>query len=454
MVLAIFGALCTTGRPCVHSQFEKHSLPPVGMYCCSQIRTSDMSAHSISHGDRLEGTPRIFVVVDAYLPGFKSGGPLRTIENMVDRMKGLEFFIFTRDRDFLDSAPYTEICVERWNDIGRAKVFYSAGMTMRSIRRQISAVKPDLIYLNSLFSSSTIKVLLMRRAGLLPAIPVVLAPRGECSPGALGLKRLKKQAYLAVATQLLYRDLIWQATSEFEKADIEHALGHGLLIRIASNLPPRQIDPMPLQKPPKQSGAVKIVYLSRISEKKNLHYFLSLLRTLHGEVEFDIWGPMEDESYWKRCQTEIAAMPSSVRVVFRGPVQHENVRRMMESYHFFALPTLGENFGHVVLEAWTGGCPVLISDQTPWVNLEAKGAGWDMPLAEVSLWRAVLQTCIDMDQLTYTSWSESCRQYLRDWTSSSTLEQDNYALFAEALQAVPTPAPRTPTAQSSRRSYD
>ncbi len=38
-----------------------------------------MSAHYISQNGRLEWSPRIFVVVDVYLPGFKSGGPLRTI---------------------------------------------------------------------------------------------------------------------------------------------------------------------------------------------------------------------------------------------------------------------------------------------------------------------------------------------------------------------------------------
>jgi glycosyltransferase involved in cell wall biosynthesis len=416
-----------------------------------------MSAHSISHNGRVEWPPRIFVVVGVYLPGFKSGGPLRTIENMVDRMEGFKFFIFTSDRDSGDDAPYTEIRPEQWNDVGKAKVFYSAGMTMRSIRRQISAVKPDLIYLNSLFSSGTIKVLLMRRAGLLPAIPVVLAPRGQCSRGALGLKRLKKQAYLAVAPRLLYRDLIWQATSEFEKADIEHALGHalghGLRIRIASDLPPRQIDLMPRQKPRKQSGAAKFVYLSRICKMKNLHYFLSLLRTFRGEVELDIWGPIEDESYWMRCQAEIAAMPSSVKVAFRGPAEHECVPKIMENYHFFVLPTLGENFGHVVLEAMTGGCPVLISDQTPWVNLEARHAGWDIPLAE-AMWSAVLQTCVDMDQLTYTAWSESSRRYLSEWMSSSALLQDNYALFVEVLQAAPTRAPRTASEQFCGRNFD
>ena len=49
-------------------------------------------------------------------------------------------------------------------------------------------------------------------------------------------------------------------------------------------------------------------------------------------------------------------------------------------YHFFILPTLGENFGHVFIEALAAGCPLIISNRTPWLELEKKGIGWDIPL--------------------------------------------------------------------------
>jgi hypothetical protein len=45
----------------------------------------------------------------------------------------------------------------------------------------------------------------------------------------------------------------------------------------------------------------------------------------------------------------------------------------LAEYDLFLFPTLGENYGHVISEALASGCPVVISDQTPWRNLEAEG---------------------------------------------------------------------------------
>lgn len=47
---------------------------------------------------------------------------------------------------------------------------------------------------------------------------------------------------------------------------------------------------------------------------------------------------------------------------------------------YFFVPTKGENFGHVFIEALSAGVPILVSDKTPWRDLEAKGVGWDISL--------------------------------------------------------------------------
>ena len=39
-------------------------------------------------------------------------------------------------------------------------------------------------------------------------------------------------------------------------------------------------------------------------------------------------------------------------------------------------PTLGENYGHVIQEALSAGCACLLSDQTPWQDLEEHGVGY------------------------------------------------------------------------------
>ena len=55
---------------------------------------------------------------------------------------------------------------------------------------------------------------------------------------------------------------------------------------------------------------------------------------------------------------------------------------MLGKHHVFLFPTLGENFGQVILEAMTAGCAILISDATPWRGLQEKGYGWELPLAQ------------------------------------------------------------------------
>ena len=64
--------------------------------------------------------------------------------------------------------------------------------------------------------------------------------------------------------------------------------------------------------------------------------------------------------------------------------------------HLFVLPTEGENFGHAIFEALAVGCPILISDQTPWRKLSEKKAGIDLPLSRIRFTQA-MQYFVDLD---------------------------------------------------------
>src|SRR2546427_3868581 len=160
--------------------------------------------------------PIVLALVRYYLPGYKSGGPVRTIVNLVDHLSDdIEFLIVTSDRDALDPAPYSDIRVDAWNRVGKALVYYvsPAKQTVRGFLSLIAHTHHDVLYLNSFFDPIfTQRPLLARRLGLLPSKPVVIAPRGEFSAGALTFKRWKKLPYKWFAATLgLYRGLIWQA---------------------------------------------------------------------------------------------------------------------------------------------------------------------------------------------------------------------------------------------------
>ena len=86
----------------------------------------------------------------------------------------------------------------------------------------------------------------------------------------------------------------------------------------------------------------------------------------------------------------IAALPPHVRVQWHGETPNEGVVAAMAKTDLFFLPTAGENFGHAIFEALSSGVPALISDQTPWRQLEAAKAGWDLPLAQSDRWVAAI----------------------------------------------------------------
>jgi len=381
----------------------------------------------------------IVVFSDYYIPSYKAGGPIRSLSNIVDQLGNeFNFKVITRDRDFGDCTPHSEVMVDTWHSVGKAQIFYLSpqNLSLKVLHHLICSINPDIIYLNSFFSLVfTIKPLILWRLRLIPNLPVIVAPRGEFSSGALVLKSFKKYIYLTVAKLLgFYRGVVWHASSKYEEKDIRHCFGNCAKVIIAPNIPSLVTGlRMTLSKHKKTAGNLKIVFLSRISRKKNLYSALKILDNLEGEVQFNIYGPLEDLNYWAECKRIINLLPNNIRVQYMGAVEHDQVGVVIKEHDLFFLPTLGENFGHVILEALVAGCPVLISDQTPWQNLEKKGVGWDLPLNCPEKFQEVLQKCIDMNEQEYNILSKRAHKFGVKIIEDKTALNLNRELFYKAF---------------------
>jgi glycosyltransferase involved in cell wall biosynthesis len=292
------------------------------------------------------------------------------------------------------------------------------------------------VYLNSLFSPVfTIQTMILRRAGALPRIPFIVAPRGEFSPAALQLKSAKKASYLAIAKALgLYKDVLWQASSAAEERDIRRWCGATATVFVAPDVAVANTAVQPGRvRETKRPGQIKIVFISRVARMKNLDAALQMLSKANGRIEFNIYGPISEQAYWNTCAKTISALPSTVSVHYHGAIGQERVADVFAANHLFLMPTLGENYGHAIIEAMSAGCPVLISDRTPWRELEAKQVGWDIPLERPDLFQRVLQTCIDMDDVTYQRWSDGAKAYATNFVDKDTATEMIHALFERAL---------------------
>lgn len=378
-----------------------------------------------------------------YLPGFKGGGPIRTMASLVETLgDAFDFSLVTLDRDLGSSEPYPGIHANSWQQVGKARVCYLSPekLTWSLLRQLIRHTPHDILYLNSFFSVHFgILPLLLHRLGVVPAKPIIVAPRGQFSLGALQLKSLKKRTYLAFFKALrLHGKVLWQVSSLHEQEDVLRAFGCNqgvgaqLNIAVAPNLP--DIQPLQAQLThTKEPGALRIVFLSRVSPMKNLEGALEMLAGLRGAVEFHIYGPLEDAAYWERCQRRIERLPANIKVHLHGMVPHEEVVPTMAKHDLFFLPTLGENYGHVIIESLAAGCPVLISDQTPWRNLEVAGVGWDIPLDQPERFTAALQRCVDMSSEELAGYSARARAYAERTMTDSVAVQQNRDLFLQLL---------------------
>lgn len=377
---------------------------------------------------------KVLVLVRYYIPGFKAGGPIQSIKNMVDNLSNeIDFYILTSDRDSGDKQPYKGIETDKWIKMEKAYVYYTNINNINTTKmKEILASKDyDVLYLNSFFSYKfSILPVILKKFKKLPNKPLVVAPRGEFSEGALGIKGTKKKIYLSIIKLLgLYRNVTWHVTAENERKDIERVFGKEQKIKVANNLTEDYSRLDYTKEINKKVGELNLVFLSRISPKKNLKKAIKLLRNIQGDVKFTIYGALSDKEYWNECQQEIAKLPQNIVVNYEGVINHSNVLEMFKKSHIFFFPTLGENFGHVISEALIGGCPVIISDQTPWNNLEKQNVGWDIGLSNEDKFIEVLQHCVDMGDEDYQTMSRNAFEYGKKLSNKKEEVMRTYNLF-------------------------
>ena len=59
--------------------------------------------------------PQVLVFIDWYLPGFRAGGPVRSLANLVDHLRDrVDFHIVTTDTDYTQERPYPHVEPDRW----------------------------------------------------------------------------------------------------------------------------------------------------------------------------------------------------------------------------------------------------------------------------------------------------------------------------------------------------
>jgi len=391
----------------------------------------------MSSGD--SGRPVIVVLMPAFLPGLRYGGPVQSIARIVECLSGrFDFRILTSDTDLGADGPYPNVPTGKWIPWKDASVRY---LTTRerlfpNVWSLALQARAELLYINSVFHPSMSSLpLLARRLGVgKGSPPTLVAPRGELLPGALALKARKKRAFLLSGKAIgLWSHVSWHATSTAECEAISNFAG-GAPVHLAQPLSD-SVDRANDASPPAPSEFLRVLFASRIARMKNLDFALQAVLAADRRIELTIAGPLEDLRYWGECEARFREFPERVKVRVLGGLSREQLDWEYRNHDALLLPTRGENFGHVIAEALARGLPVVISDQTVFNSLGAANAGWDLALTSLEPWAAALRVLADESFEQRSRRRASVLAYARQNLDISAAVSATERMFQRAMEA-------------------
>jgi glycosyltransferase involved in cell wall biosynthesis len=373
---------------------------------------------------------KLTILIDWYLPGTKAGGPVRSIYSLISLLKNdLDIRLITTNCDLGSNESYKEIKANEWITKEGVQYYYFSKehLTKDNLKALLKSTNSDIIYLNSFWSYwFSIFIVELKNKGELNA-EVVLAPRGMLGKGALNIKSLKKKIYISLSkARNFYRNIHFHATNTQEESDIRQFYPKAT-ITVLQNV--NTAMPVHLEKE-KKPGQLSLFYLSRVSKVKNLHFALDVLSKVEKYmVEYTIYGNIEEENYWEQCKEQIRKLPSHIKVHYKGELEFHKVQEVIARHHYLFLPTTNENFGHSIVESLMSGCPVIISDQTPWSDVEEHKAGYSFDINSTGKFVNALEDSAALNAKEYSLQSKAAIDYINKKINLSLIHKSYLHLF-------------------------
>lgn len=328
-----------------------------------------------------------------------AGGPAFTVPPTMDSLasKNITLNVVT-----LDGAP-SEINLPKDNrvivqnitlinvskNIKKRILSYSPNI-YSSLNKVIQSNNPDIVHSQGVWTPfNHYSVSIARKLN----IPYMVTTHGMLTNWLMHKKWLKKKIgwYLYQRNDLECSKVI-HCTAEIEAEDIRKL---GIQAPIA--LIPNGLE-LPTWKVVRKTNDNRLrtlLFLSRISPKKNLELLFSVWKKLAlKEWRLLVVGP--DEQNYRRKLERIIEKENIKNVTWLGEVHGEEKWEIYRSADIFVLPSHTENFGTVIAEAMACGLPVITTHGTPWNELETFDCGWWIPINE----SALLNTLIFSTRLT------------------------------------------------------
>lgn len=377
----------------------------------------------------------ILVAIGGYYPGKKYMGIATSRSNFVAAMKNeYNIYILTVNHDYGEIEPYKTV-KKGWNKIDGIDICYlpEKEITRETVKAIIQEMKIDLVY-----ASGTITSYFNFNRSIFDAAneknaTIIITPDGDLNINALKVKYAKKMmAILLCRVTEAFKGVFFQVTSEEEAACVKRILG--VNEEFIFNIPFFKHPMQTHRVKPKEIGKVDVVYVARIHPIKNLKVAIQAVCESEQEIEFDIYGVVDDKNYWDECKKLIqACKKTNIRIKYCGELSPDKACAVYQNYDCMILPTKGENYCFSIEEALSCGCPVIISKgTTPWDDIDCV-AGYTVDEDAPDGYREALSQIGQMNAIEYTKLVNSVVHYMEEKDKTELLKKYYGKMFYKAI---------------------
>ena len=230
-------------------------------------------------------------------------------------------------------------------------------------------------------------------------IPVILSPRGMLTNYTLGNRNsgFKSIIHAAMGEKLLTYCHI-HATSEKEKQDVLQFIQPKSLVVIPNIVELPKNNSKEFVELLEDENLFKLIFLSRIEEKKGLELLFEAIAGLTIKWTLTIAGSGEEE-YVKSLKLKAESLKLNDKIHWVGQISNNDKFELLADHHLMVLTSYNENFANVVVESLSVGTPVLLSNQVGLADyIDKNDFGWITDLTSKTIHEDIEKAFINQEK--------------------------------------------------------
>lgn len=347
---------------------------------------------------------KIGIIVPSFYPATIYGGPIFSIKSFCEEIasENIKIDIMTTD---MNGTNYLNVIKNKsiiFNENPNIRITYYKSckklnfISFGLLFNLFNKIKTfDIVKIEDTFSVFVPFALLI---SLILKKKIILSPRGVFAKNALFKNKLIKKLWIYFFISPFKKKINWHATSNNEKDDINNYFSTKLNIKVIAN---------GIEKPEidiKRNDIIKRILGNAYNKKSK--YIIGLGRK-HPIKRFDqlidsfqflskdkfklILVGSDDSGHEIFLKEKVKKNKQQSQVFFYENLEKKEKDQLLYESDLLVLPSLSENFGNVVPESLICGTPVIVSDKTPWHDLEENNVGLMINITPKNLSNSILK---------------------------------------------------------------